>query len=765
MTTKGARRTAWLLLLALVLQLAITECRERNVRGMPKGVPIRSEGRQRALMNMMSDTYSDSAEDESKGKGKGKSEAKTVKTSKEKKGVMGKGKSATSETTKSKAKSDKGGTGGMKMKGKKVKKTKDNGMMKMIDRTMKMGKYQSDAYEEPEDEDMLEEGSPDADVMGIEETSPDMPTAAPTPTPGAITVNTTIVYFLGEDRRRLQEADEALLYPKEDELDRLINNTFDFYAGVYIEEFGDSLKDIIPTAVFTDGGGEGFFVLNYEAVLLFFPVPPTDEVVEVTTDADTDEYIEDFVQPAGPFFAQTESVGVVAVAFDGVETGAPTSIEIEIDTDAPTPVPETAAPTMPPTVAETATPTMSPTLPETATPTMSPTVPETATPTVSPTLPETATPTMSPTLPETATPTMSPTVATSEPTIAETLPETAAPTVVETEPEEIPVPEIPETGAPTVGEAIETAEPTVIEVITDMPTLAEIPVVETAEPTMVDVPVVETEEPTMVDVPVVETAEPTVVDVPVVETAEPTMVDVPVVETAEPTMVDVPVVETAEPTAVDVPVVETAEPTAVEELPVVETAQPTAMDVPVVETSAPTAAASDPAVVTSPPTTGSVTTSSPTSPDESGEGTDVPETAAPTPCPGRGARVIGTVLLELDPNAELTEPTEDQVVEVAQHILQDFGVLLRDLYGSGIRGFSATIDETNTALDGNAYPLGFDANILFAPCAPPPDVVNAIFEEADYPAILENFEPTGEDNVFQHLTGEATYSGEAAIEF
>jgi hypothetical protein len=90
--------------------------------------------------------------------------------------------------------------------------------------------------------------------------------------------------------------------------------------------------------------------------------------------------------------------------------------------------------------------------------------------------------------------------------------------------------------------------------------------------------------------------------------------------------------------------------------------------------------------------------------------------------------------------------------------------MLRDKYGKGIRGFSVLIDETNTALDGNAYPLGFDATILVAPCAPPPEEVNAILEDADYPSLLENFEPTGDDNVFQHLTGEATYTGTAEIQ-
>merc|ERR1712194_529768 len=136
-----------------------------------------------------------------------------------------------------------------------------------------------------------------------------------------------------------------------------------------------------------------------------------------------------------------------------------------------------------------------------------------------------------------------------------------------------------------------------------------------------------------------------------------------------------------------------------------------------------------------------------------------------TPCPGRSVRVIGTWVLEFDPEEDLTEPSDSQVVEVAQHILQVFGEILRTEYGNAIRGFTATIDETNTSLDGNAYPLGFDADILFSPCAPPTEEVNAIFADADYPTILEDFTPTGDDSVFQHLTGEATYTGEAVIAF
>jgi hypothetical protein len=121
--------------------------------------------------------------------------------------------------------------------------------------------------------------------------------------------------------------------------------------------------------------------------------------------------------------------------------------------------------------------------------------------------------------------------------------------------------------------------------------------------------------------------------------------------------------------------------------------------------------------------------------------------------------VIGNFTYVLDPSADLTEPTSEQVIALARFTLRGIGDILRDEYGDEIQGFSATIDETDTDLVENLYTLLFDATILFRPCAPPSDEVNTIFEGADYNAILSGFEPEGADNVFQYLTGDATYQG------
>ena len=146
-------------------------------------------------------------------------------------------------------------------------------------------------------------------------------------------------------------------------------------------------------------------------------------------------------------------------------------------------------------------------------------------------------------------------------------------------------------------------------------------------------------------------------------------------------------------------------------------------------------------------------------PTEAPEG----ESFAPTTCPGTTANVTGTLELELDEDQDLTEPTADKIVEVAQFILQGLGAVLRDAYGDAIRAFSATVNDSQTALDGNSYPLEIEATIVFTPCAPPADELNEIFVNADYEEILSSFEPSGEDNVFQFLTGDVAYTGETTI--
>lgn len=598
---------------------------------------------------------------------------------------------------------------------------------------------------------MMQESSGDpafvpGDAESIEDNDPLAPDTEPpevvTPTTapaGFVSVNVSIIYFLENSTASLESSNlfptedvllaterpdvivtktspggrrglqEELLTPTEEEIDNLINNTFDFYSQVYQEAFDETLLSIVPLSVVTQDVSPGVFFLSYLALLEFSSAPPAEEVAAVSTNIDTEEYIEFYVWPSGPYFSETEQIGVFSDAEDDLSTEEPT---------------ETATP--PPTQEAIETPAQSPTTSPTDFPTSI--------------VVETASPTLNPTegLADTAPPTKGEVAETAEPTPVP-VPETDQPTEGD---------EAKETSEPTAGKAVETTEPTAgvpelptgIDIVTTVPTAGEL--VETAEPTEDEDG--ETAEPTSGEVV---TAAPTADEL--VETAEPTNGDpqLPLEGvTAAPTIA---AVVTAVPTNSEA--VETAEPTVL----VVETVAPTALEVP--ETATPTAGVTagvptggDLPVVDPPPETPSPTLSG---------------TQAPTPCPGRSIRVSGTILLELDPEEDLQEPTDDQVVEVAQHILQDFGVILRDAYGNSIRGFTATIDETDTALDGNAYPLAFDADILFSPCAPPTEEVNAIFADADYPAILANFEPAGDDNVFQHLTGEATYTGEAIIAF
>lgn len=309
----------------------------------------------------------------------------------------------------------------------------------------------------------------------------------------------------------------------------------------------------------------------------------------------------------------------------------------------------------------------------------------------------------------------------------------------------------PETASPTMA-------PTAAAVVaTEMPTMGEA-AAETASPTPMataEVTVAVTEEVVATAAPTAPATEATTV---AATAAETTMA--PVEATVAPTPEATAAVTPAATDAVTEAATVTATTAAPEDAPVEETEAPTAMETAAATTGSPTMMAETeapaPVEETAAPTEGEGGDASPATPS--------PTVAATDECAGRTARVLGTIMFALDESQTLTNPTEQQVVELAQHVLQDFGVILRDTYGAGIRGFSATIDETDTDLDGSAYPLNFDATILFSPCAPSPDEVSGVFADADYTAILETFEPTGEDNVFQFLTGDATYTGTAEIE-
>ena len=151
----GVRGTAWFLLLALILQLVSIECRrEGHVRGMLKGAPLSLEdGHHARALKMKTELKTESKPMNGKGMmGTIMKEGATTKVKGEK----------TSDSRMNKGtKGGKGGKGGNGMKGKekKVKKKKHyDGNMKMIDskksmKSMKIGKYNGDAYAEPESED------------------------------------------------------------------------------------------------------------------------------------------------------------------------------------------------------------------------------------------------------------------------------------------------------------------------------------------------------------------------------------------------------------------------------------------------------------------------------------------------------------------------------------------------------------------------------------------------------------------------------------
>lgn len=148
----------------------------------------------------------------------------------------------------------------------------------------------------------------------------------------------------------------------------------------------------------------------------------------------------------------------------------------------------------------------------------------------------------------------------------------------------------------------------------------------------------------------------------------------------------------------------------------------------------------------------------------------VAQTESPTTaqCVRSEAQVSGTFVYELDPTVDYTgmEPTSAQIIGLAKYTLQHFGVLLRNTYGKAVRLFTATIDETKTALDGKTFPLDFTANILFSPCAPPAASITALFANANYTSILDGFQPTvnPQNNIFENLTGAASFHGKTVIQ-
>jgi len=588
-----------------------------------------------------------------------------------------------------------------------------------------------------------------------------------------------------EMRRRLQE---------EEEVDQLISNTINFYSGFYTDAFGSDFEELIVGSVVTTGEPvteDSIFQLTFEAELKFSDVPSQFRVDEVTEAAPTDEYIKDFVQPSGEFFEQVQSVAIKSRS------------EML-----------TAAPTMSPTVAPTAeelgtivdivagNPDLS-ILVELLTQAglveilsgegpftvFAPTNdafdaldPETLEAVASdPDLLESVLlyhvvegTVLSTDLEDEATVA---TVNGADVTTFTDPPKANDANIVEADIlasngvihviDKVLIPPAEETDAPT-----EETDPPVVE--TDAPTEEELG-------TIVDIAVGNPDFSILVElltqaglVEVLSGEGPFTVFAPTndafdaldPETLEAVASDPDLLESVlfyhvvEGTVLSTDLEDEATVTTINGADVTTfTDPPRVNDANIVEADILASNGVihvvdkvlipPAEETDAPSEETDPPLEIAEP-------TPAPT---EAPEG----ESFAPTTCPGTTANVTGTLELELDEDQDLTEPTADKIVEVAQFILQGLGAVLRDAYGDAIRAFSATVNDSQTALDGNSYPLEIEATIVFTPCAPPADELNEIFVNADYEEILSSFEPSGEDNVFQFLTGDVAYTGETTI--
>ena len=103
-------------------------------------------------------------------------------------------------------------------------------------------------------------------------------------------------------------------------------------------------------------------------------------------------------------------------------------------------------------------------------------------------------------------------------------------------------------------------------------------------------------------------------------------------------------------------------------------------------------------------------------------------------------------------------------MEIATHLIEAAAEILGKAFVGSLHDFTASIVDASTGLREDAFSLGMEGDILFSSCAPPPSEINALFANANYPGILGVFQASGNEmNPFQHLTGEATYNGNAVF--
>ena len=140
----------------------------------------------------------------------------------------------------------------------------------------------------------------------------------------------------GKSFRKLQQT----LEPTEEELDTVIENTFDFYVDAFESAFPETFEDLVGGDVTDEILPEGLKV-TYNAVLVFSDPAPTDEEIgAVIASADYQAYLRDLVRPAGDYFAQ-----VIEIMIDFEVSATEESITLAPSASATEPSVETDAPT------------------------------------------------------------------------------------------------------------------------------------------------------------------------------------------------------------------------------------------------------------------------------------------------------------------------------------------------------------------------------------------------------------------------------------
>ena len=264
-------------------------------------------------------------------------------------------------------------------------------------------------------------------------------------------------------RRNLRQTQRKtqVLEPTAEELDNLIESTYNFYIDVFTASFSN-FDDLIGGAVTSMPVDVGYEITYTADATFASPAPTVDDVNAAITGIDFELYLNDFVQPSGDYFAQTFRVEVNGVGPGDTDPPLMTEAPTAATTEAPV---ETGAPTAAATEAEVVTTAPTGAATEGGVITTAPTASATEAPIVtgSPTVATIDPPleTGAPTAGTTDTPiaTDSPTVATTEGPNETEAPETEAPIVpdetevpsTDTPSTDAPETNVPSTDAPTTG--------------------------------------------------------------------------------------------------------------------------------------------------------------------------------------------------------------------------------------------------------------------------------------------------------------------------